>query len=80
MNDVSLTVRQSEIFRVVGPSGADKSTLIRAINVLERPDSGRLTVDGRDMTTLGGLELRGARHNIGMKQCLPWRSDSPRRW
>ncbi|MEE2521857.1 ATP-binding cassette domain-containing protein [Pseudarthrobacter sp. J75] len=64
--DVSLTVRSGEIFGVVGQSGAGKSTLIRTINSLERPDSGTVTVDGRNMSTLAGAELRAARHNIGM--------------
>ncbi len=66
LDDVSLAVRQGEIFGVVGQSGAGKSTLIRAINSLEGPDSGSVTVDGGDMTTLEGAELRAARHNIGM--------------
>ncbi|WP_307049925.1 ATP-binding cassette domain-containing protein [Arthrobacter oryzae] len=50
LDDVSLTVGRGEIFGVVGQSGAGKSTLIRTINSLERPDSGSVTVDGRDVT------------------------------
>ena len=66
LDDVSLSVGRGEIFGVVGQSGAGKSTLIRTINSLERPDSGSVSVDGREMTTLAGRELREARHNIGM--------------
>ena len=66
LDDVSLSVSRGEIFGVVGQSGAGKSTLIRTINSLERPDSGSVLVDGREMTTLSGADLRAARHNIGM--------------
>ncbi|MGO4805119.1 methionine ABC transporter ATP-binding protein [Arthrobacter sp. 2MCAF15] len=66
LDDVSLSVARGEIFGVVGQSGAGKSTLIRTINSLELPDSGSVSVDGREMTTLSGAELRTARHNIGM--------------
>ena len=66
LDDVSLSVARGEIFGVVGQSGAGKSTLIRTVNSLERPDSGSVSVDGREMTTLAGAELREARHNIGM--------------
>ncbi|WP_207457342.1 methionine ABC transporter ATP-binding protein [Herbiconiux sp. SYSU D00978] len=66
LDDVSLEVRQGEIFGVVGRSGAGKSTLIRTVNLLERPDSGVVRVDGRDLTGLSSNELRQARHEIGM--------------
>lgn len=66
LDDVSLNVAKGEIFGVVGQSGAGKSTLIRTINSLERPDSGTVTVDGRDISLLQGAQLRSARHNIGM--------------
>lgn len=59
-------VGRGEIFRVVGQSGEGKSKLIRTINSLERPDTGTVTVDGRDVTNLTGVGLRNARHNIGM--------------
>ena len=66
LDDVSLDVGRGEIFGVVGQSGAGKSTLIRTVNLLERPDSGSITVDGRVMTDLGERELRIARQGIGM--------------
>ncbi len=66
VQDVSLTIDQGEIFGIIGFSGAGKSTLVRCINLLERPTSGRVTVDGQDMTALSPRELRQARKRIGM--------------
>ena len=66
LDSVSLEVERGEIFGVIGQSGAGKSTLIRTVNLLERPDSGSITVDGTDLTTLGAHELRIARQGIGM--------------
>lgn len=63
---INLRIATGEIFGVVGLSGAGKSTLIRCINLLERPDSGRVLVDGQDMMALRGSELRRARQGIGM--------------
>lgn len=62
----SLEIKQGEIFGLMGYSGAGKSTLLRLINLLERPDSGRVMVDGQDLTTLNAADLRQARQNIGM--------------
>jgi len=66
VRDVSLQVNQGDIFGLIGKSGAGKSTLLRLINLLERPDSGEVTVDGRQLTSLSKNELRDARRNIGM--------------
>ncbi len=66
LDDVSLTVERGQIYGVIGRSGAGKSTLIRTVNMLEAPDSGTITVDGVDMTSLGEEELRVARQRIGM--------------
>ncbi|WP_157156415.1 MULTISPECIES: ATP-binding cassette domain-containing protein [unclassified Diaminobutyricimonas] len=66
LDDVSLEVAEGEIFGVIGQSGAGKSTLIRHVNLLERPDSGSITVDGQDLTALSSTELRHARKKIGM--------------
>ena len=54
----SLTVKQGEIFGLMGYSGAGKSTLLRLINLLERPDSGQVIIDGTDLTTLSASDLR----------------------
>jgi len=66
VRDVSLEVGQGDIFGLIGKSGAGKSTLLRLINLLERPDSGAITVDGRELTSLSKRDLRDARANIGM--------------
>jgi len=66
LRDVSLSIKQGSIFGVIGPSGAGKSSLIRAINMLEPPTTGRVMVDGRDMTTLSRADLIEQRRSIGM--------------
>jgi D-methionine transport system ATP-binding protein len=63
---VSLDIEQGEIFGIIGYSGAGKSTLLRCINLLERPSSGRVVVNGQDMTQLRKRELQQARTKIGM--------------
>ena len=52
LRDVDLTINDGEIFGIIGLSGAGKSTLVRCINLLERPSSGQVIIDGRDMTSL----------------------------
>ena len=57
LKDVNLTIADGEIFGIIGLSGAGKSTLVRCINLLERPTSGEVWVDGRNLTTLSQKEL-----------------------
>ncbi|MFF1417068.1 methionine ABC transporter ATP-binding protein [Streptomyces sp. NPDC058280] len=72
LDGVDLHVREGEVFGVVGQSGAGKSSLIRCVNLLERPTAGSVRVDGQDLTALAGRgrragkELRRARSSIGM--------------
>ena len=66
LRDINLTIRDGEIFGVIGLSGAGKSTLVRCINLLERPTEGKVIIDGRDITTLPQKELLALRRNIGM--------------
>lgn len=66
LRDIDLTVERGEIFGIIGRSAAGKSTLVRCINLLERPSAGRILVDGRELTTLGNGGLRAARRDIGM--------------
>lgn len=64
--DVNLTIRDGEIFGVIGYSGAGKSTLVRIINQLERQTSGEVIIDGQDISLLNGNQLRQKRTKIGM--------------
>jgi len=66
LEDINLDIPDGEVFGIIGLSGAGKSTLIRCINLLERPTTGRVIVDGQDLTVLPEKELRRARRQIGM--------------
>lgn len=66
VDDVSLDIAAGEVFAMIGYSGAGKSTLVRLINGLERPTTGRVVVDGAEVSALGERELRGVRTDIGM--------------
>lgn len=66
VKDVNLTIHHRDIFGIIGFSGAGKSTLVRCINLLERPTSGTVKVDGKELTALSPKELREARKKIGM--------------
>ena len=66
LEDISLDIQKGEIFGIIGLSGAGKSTLVRCMNLLERPTSGTVVVDGKDMTALSEAQLRQARQSITM--------------
>ena len=66
LEDINLDIQEGEIFGIIGLSGAGKSTLVRCMNLLERPTSGTVIVDGKDMTSLSDRELRLARRNVTM--------------
>ncbi|OUM98333.1 MAG: hypothetical protein BAA04_05760 [Firmicutes bacterium ZCTH02-B6] len=66
LRGVSIDVMPGEIFGIIGLSGAGKSTLIRCINLLERPQAGRVYIDGVDVTDYKGAVLRSMRRQIGM--------------
>ena len=66
LEDISLDIEQGEIFGIIGLSGAGKSTLVRCMNLLERPTSGSVLIDGKEMTSLSEKELRLARRNVTM--------------
>jgi len=66
VRDISLDILPGEIFGLVGRSGSGKSTLLRMMNLLEKPDSGSITVSGQELTTLSPRALREARRRIGM--------------
>ncbi|WP_342753832.1 ATP-binding cassette domain-containing protein [Pantoea sp. MBD-2R] len=64
--DISLTIEAGTIFGIVGRSGAGKSTLLRCLNRLEQPTSGRVIVDGKDISQLSVKQLRQQRQQTGM--------------
>jgi polar amino acid transport system ATP-binding protein len=72
LTDISLEVARGETVCLLGPSGSGKSTLLRCINWLERPDSGRVLLEGRQVgvssggVVMGARELAALRTRIGM--------------
>ena len=66
LRDINLTIRDGEIFGIIGLSGAGKSTLVRCINLLERPTSGSVIIDGQDITQLPRPALLKMRRSISM--------------
>ena len=65
LTQINLNVRAGERIVVCGPSGSGKSTLIRCINRLETVQSGRIVVDGIDLTA-GGKNVDSVRQEVGM--------------
>lgn len=63
---VTLRIEEGSIHGIIGPSGAGKSTLLRLMNMLESPDTGRVIVEGKDLTAMNEPQLRKARRSIGM--------------
>ncbi|MDO5457608.1 MAG: ATP-binding cassette domain-containing protein [Atopococcus tabaci] len=66
VKDVTLSIKEGEVYGVIGYSGAGKSTLVRTINMLQVPTSGQVMVNGNDMTRLPEKELLRACKKIGM--------------
>ncbi len=66
LKDINLTIEDGAVFGIVGMSGAGKSTLVRCLNLLERPTSGQVVVDGKDLCALSQGELIAQRRSISM--------------
>jgi phosphonate transport system ATP-binding protein len=66
LKSLDLTVEGSSIVSVIGSSGAGKSTLLRCVNRLVEPTSGSVELNGVELTSLRGRDLRLARRRIGM--------------
>ena len=66
VDGVSLTIPSNEIFGIIGKSGAGKSSLVRLISMMERPDSGQVLYDGQRVDNLDEKELVLKRRRIGM--------------
>ncbi len=78
VRDVSFDIRPGETLGLVGESGCGKSTLSRTLMRLIEPDSGTVTLDGRDLTGLGAEDLRRDRGNLQMVFQDPYASLNPR--
>ena len=66
LRGIDLHITPGEVFGIIGRSGAGKSSLVRVINLLNRPTKGEVIVAGRDLTQLNDAQLRAARRDIGM--------------
>ena len=66
LRGVDLHIKPGEVFGIIGRSGAGKSSLVRVINLLNRPTAGQVLVGGRDLTGLDDDALRVARRDIGI--------------
>ena len=65
VNDVSFNVRQGEVLVIIGPSGSGKSTTLRCLNYLERPDGGKIVIDGIELTH-EQTDINAVRAEVGM--------------
>lgn len=66
LNGIDFSLNNGDIFGIIGMSGAGKSTLLRCITMLEKPDSGKIFIDGTDILSLKGEALRSARRQMGV--------------
>lgn len=63
---ISLSIKQGEIFGIIGMSGAGKSTLMRCLSLLESPSEGNIFIGGKELTALTSAELRKERKRLGV--------------
>ena len=66
LDNISLNVEKGDVYGVIGLSGEGKSTLVRCINRLENPDSGKILFEGIDVLGIKGKDLREYRKNVSM--------------
>nr|WP_198666219.1 phosphonate ABC transporter ATP-binding protein [Tropicimonas sp. IMCC34043] len=66
LDGITLDITRPGIVAIIGPSGTGKSTLIRCVNRLTDPTGGRILLEGEDITTVRGSNLRRVRRRIGM--------------
>lgn len=78
LKDVSFCIEEGESFGLLGPSGCGKSTLARLILALERPDGGKIYVDGLDISSLKGRDLKAFRRKVQPVFQDPYASLNPR--
>ena len=65
LNGIDLEVRTGEVLVVIGPSGSGKSTLLRCVNLLEPIDSGRIFLEGEEITSKG-VDVAAVRQRVGI--------------
>src|SRR5262245_4003837 len=65
LKSVSLNIGAREVVAIIGRSGAGKSTLLRCINGLQKATSGKVTLDGEDVTAMTEPQLRVLRRKVG---------------
>jgi oligopeptide transport system ATP-binding protein len=78
VDDVSFAIRRGETLGLVGESGCGKTTTGRCVLQLERPTSGQVIFEGRDLTTLPPTELRAVRRRMQVIFQDPYSSLNPR--
>jgi ABC-type Fe3+/spermidine/putrescine transport system ATPase subunit len=61
VREVTLDIRQGEVFSLLGPSGCGKTTLLRMVAGFETPDSGRIILNGKDITDVPPSGARSTR-------------------
>lgn len=66
LKGINLDIHKGEIYGIIGMSGAGKSTLVRCLNFLERPTTGTILIEGKDLSSLNEKELRKTRTEIAM--------------
>ena len=66
LKNIDLSIEKGDIYGIIGMSGAGKSTLVRCINYLEKPTSGTVVIDGRDLAHMDAKELAKLRQSVSM--------------
>jgi polar amino acid transport system ATP-binding protein len=66
LRDISFTVNRGDLKVLIGPSGAGKSTLLQCINLLVKPEEGRIWLEGREIKAARKRELYAYRQEVGM--------------
>lgn len=66
LKGISLDIEKGDIYGIIGMSGAGKSTLVRCLNFLEKPTTGTVLIENKDLSTMSEKELRQTRTEIAM--------------